>query len=55
MKKLKENLTVLLWAIRLAYRISPKVFLFWILFGSLLAFLPSASLACNRRTVAVLS
>lgn len=55
MKKLKENLVVLLWSVRLAYRISPKVFWFWILLGSLLAFLPSASLACNRRTVAVLS
>lgn len=55
MKKQKENLTVLLWSVRLAYRISPKFFLFWILFGISLALLPSASLACNRRAVAVLA
>lgn len=55
MKKQKENLAVLLWAVRLAYHISPKFFLFWIFFGILLALLPSASLACNRRAVAVLS
>lgn len=55
MKKQKGNLKVLIWAVRLAYRISPKFFLFWISFGILLALLPSASLACNRRAVAVLS
>lgn len=55
MKKQKENLAVLLWAVRLAYRISSKFFLFWIFFGLLLALLPLASLACNRRAVAVLS
>lgn len=30
MKKVKDNFKVLWWAIRLAYRISPKTFLFWL-------------------------
>lgn len=55
MKKWKENLTVLLWSIRLAYRLGPGFFLFWILFTVLLSLLPSVSLACNRRAVAVLT
>ena len=55
MKKGKENLTVLLWAIRLACKISPFVFWFWILFSGLLAILPSVSLAYNRRVITILT
>lgn len=51
----KQNMTVLLWALKVAFRISPLVFVSWILFSGLLAFLPSAALFYNRKAVAVLS
>lgn len=55
MKKAKKNLKVLWWAVRLAYRISPRVFLFWLILSSTLAVLPSVALACNRDVVSVLT
>lgn len=41
MKKAKHNLTVLVWALKVAFHISPLVFSFWILFSGLLAILPA--------------
>lgn len=55
MKKIKDNLKVLWWAIRLAYRISPRTFLFWFFFSILLAVLPSIALVCNRNVVSILT
>ena len=55
MKKAKENIKILWWSIKLAYRISPKVFLFWLIFSGLLAVLPSIALACNRNVVSILA
>lgn len=55
MKKIKEDMKVLWWALKLAYRISPREFLFWIIFSCLLAVLPSVALACNRDVVSVLA
>ena len=55
MKKVKDNFKVLWWAIRLAYRISPKTFLFWLFFSIVLAVLPSIALVYNRNAVSVLS
>ena len=50
-----ENLKILWWSVKLAYSISPGVFLFWLILSSVLAVLPSLSLACNRNVVAVLT
>ena len=55
MKKQKENLRILWWAVRLAFHISPKVFLFWLLFSAALAVLPSIALMFNREVVSVLT
>lgn len=55
MKETKHNLKVLWWAIQLAYRISPKTFLFWLFFSILLAILPSLALIYNRDIVAILT
>lgn len=55
MKTVRHSLTVLLWSIKLAFRISPAVLVFWLILGGLLALLPSAALFYNRRAVAVLS
>ena len=55
MKKIRENATILWWAIRLACRISPRVFFFWLIFSVALAVLPSIALACNRSVVSVLT
>ena len=55
MKKLNDDLTVLWWSVRIAFRISPRVFLFWLLFSSAVALLPSISLACNRNAVSILT
>ena len=55
MKKVKENLTVIWWAIKVACHISPKTFFFWVIFSGLLAVLPSIALACNRNVVAILT
>lgn len=55
MKKAKHNLTVLVWALKVAFHISPSVFIFWIFFSGLLAILPAAALFYNRKVVAVLS
>lgn len=55
MKKVKENLIVLWWSVKLAFRISPRVFLFWIIFSGSVAVLPSVALACNRNVVAILT
>lgn len=52
---IKQNCTVLLWTLKLAFHISPTVLTFWLLFSGLLALLPSAALSCNRRVVAALS
>lgn len=54
-KKLKENFKILWWAVRLAFRISPKVFLFWLLFSGALAVLPSIALMRNKEVVSVLT
>lgn len=55
MKKIKENLKVLWWSVKFAYKISPKEFIFWIVFCCLLAILPSIALVCNRNVVSILS
>lgn len=55
MKNIKEDLKVLWWALKLACRISPREFFFWILFSCLLAVLPSVALACNRNVVSILA
>lgn len=55
LKTVKQSFTVLLWSIKLAFRISPAVLIFWLILGGLLALLPSATLFYNRRAVAVLS
>lgn len=55
MKKVKEDMKVLWWSIKLAYRISPRTFVFWLLFTILLAILPSVALVCNRNVVAILT
>lgn len=55
MKKVKENLKVLWWSIRLAYQISPRTFLFWLFFSILLAVLPSIALIYNRNAVSILT
>lgn len=55
MKNIRENLKTLGWSVALAYRISPRVFLFWVIFTSAVAVLPSAALACNRNAVSVLT
>jgi len=55
MKKVKENLKILVWALKLAFRISPRAFSFWLIFSGLLAVLPSIALACNRNVVSVLT
>ena len=55
MKKVKDNLKVLWWAIRLAYQISPRTFLFWLFLSILLAILPSIALVYNRNAVSILS
>lgn len=55
MKTLKQNLTVLFWAIRLACKINPFVFWGWILFSTLLALLPSISLMYNRKVISILT
>ena len=55
MKKVKDNFKVIWWAIRLAYRISPKTFLFWLFLSIVLAVLPSIALVYNRNAVSVLS
>lgn len=55
MKQLNENLSTLWWAVKLAYRISPGVFAFWLVFSSAVALLPSVALACNRSAVSVLT
>lgn len=52
---IKQNCTVLLWALKLAFHISPTVLTFWLLLSGLLALLPSAALSYNRRVVAALS
>ena len=51
----KQNITVLLWAIKTAFHINPLILIFWLLFSGLLALLPSAALFYNRRAVAALS
>lgn len=51
----KQNFTVLLWALKLAFHIDPAVLVFWFLLSGLLALLPSATLFYNRRAVAALS
>jgi len=55
MKKIRENATILWWAIRLACRISPRVFFFWLIFSVTLAVLPSIALTCNRNVVSILT
>ncbi|MBQ6797951.1 MAG: ABC transporter ATP-binding protein [Oscillospiraceae bacterium] len=55
MKKLKDNLKVLWWSIRIAFRISPNVFLFWLIFSGAVALLPSVALICNRNAVSILT
>ena len=55
MKKTRENLKVLWWSVKFAYKISPKEFIFWIVFCCLLAVLPSIALLCNRNVVSILS
>lgn len=50
-----ENCKILWWSVKLAYSISPGVFLFWFILSAVLAVLPSFSLACNRNVVAVLT
>lgn len=55
MKKIKENMKVLWWSIRLAYRINPKTFLFWFFFSILMAVLPSVALVFNKEAVAILT
>ena len=51
----KQNITVLLWALKTAFHINPLILIFWLLFSGLLALLPSAALFYNRRAVAALS
>lgn len=55
LKTAKQSFTVLLWSLKLAFRISPAALTFWLILGGLLALLPSAALFYNRWTVAVLS
>lgn len=55
LQAIKENCTVLFWALRLAFHISPAVLTFWLLLSGLLALLPSAALLYSRQAVAALS
>ena len=55
MKKIKEQLTVIWWAIKVACHISPRSFFFWVSFSAILAVLPSIALSCNRGVVAILT
>lgn len=55
LKTARHSFTILLWALKLAFRISPTVLIFWLVLGGLLALLPSAALFYNRQAVAVLS
>lgn len=55
MNKIKENIKVLWWSIKFAYRISPREFLSWILFCCILAILPSIALIYNRNVVSILT
>ena len=36
----KQNIMVLLWAIKTAFHINPLILIFWLLFSGLLALLP---------------
>ncbi len=55
MKRIKESIKVLWWAIKLAYHISPRIFMFWLIFSSVLAVLPSIALTYNRKAVSILT
>lgn len=55
MKKVKDNLKVLWWAIKLAHRISPKTFWLWLILSVLVAILPSIALLLNKNVVSVLA
>ena len=55
MGKLKKDAAVWGWALKLAWKFSPKVFLFWLVFSTFVAFLPSIALAFNREVVSTLS
>ncbi len=55
MKRIRETLLTIGWAVRLALRINAGLFLLWGAVGVLLAVLPAAALQFNRQSVAILS
>lgn len=55
MKKWKQQLEVVLWAIRLAVQINGKVLFLWLSISIIAAILPAVSLHFNRASAAILS
>ncbi|MCL1843276.1 MAG: ABC transporter ATP-binding protein/permease [Defluviitaleaceae bacterium] len=55
MSKIKDNITSIVWAFRLAMSINARVFIIWSSISILLAILPAVALHFNREAVAILS
>lgn len=55
MKKIRENILTIGWALQLALKIDARVFLVWGSLSVVLAVLPAVALHFNRQAVSVLS
>jgi len=55
MKDFRQNLISIGWAVKLALKINPGIFVFWGLLATVLAILPAIALSFNRQAVSIIS